>query len=226
MANAEETHGSYCTALFNHGKNPSGKTSKYEFTVQIEAETVGRPKKPQFVRSERYSVLKQSTMTHVVEFKKHNERGLVYGYVVFPLAASKEVELGEEGPIESVKQQSIIMAEETTNPKGLYISVKSPQLKLEPKKQSPAWCKAGTTEPSRSDDVDETLLYCSKSADQSVHVNLREPAKWTKLESLHVGGKDKSSSLSNYLDPAGAPNKKLLKFIKLKNGAETEVAFR
>lgn len=222
----EGTNGIYCTAWFNHGKNPSGAASKYEYAVQVEAEPTGGTKKTQLVPSDRYRVIKKSSKTHVVEFKKYNGRGLVYGYVVFPIGPSKAVKLGRKGPIESVLQQSIMMAEETTSPKGLYISVKSPQLKLELKDQSPSWCQRGTTTPSKNGDVDETLLYCSKSADQSVHINLREPSKWSSLHSLHVGGKDKLSSKSDYLERAKAPNQKLLKFNQLRNGAETEVAFR
>lgn len=220
------TNGMYCTAWFNHGKNPTGLTSKYEYAVQVEAEPTGGTNKPQLVPSNRYQVIKRSVEAHVVEFSKHNGRGLVYGYVVFPSVLSNPVELGSNGPIESVLQQSIMMAEETTSPNELYISVKSPQLNLRLKSPSPSWCQKGTTTPSKSGDVDETLLYCSKSADQSVHINIREPSKWSRLSSLHVGGKDKLRFKSDYLDPAGAPNQKLFKFNKIRNGAETEVAFQ
>ncbi|XP_028413925.1 uncharacterized protein LOC114536772 [Dendronephthya gigantea] len=222
----EATNGMYCTAWFNHGRNPSGAKSKYEYAVQVNAEPSSGTKKAQLVPSNRYRVIKKSAKTHVVEFKEHNGRGLVYGYVVFPISPSKAVRVGKSGPIKSVLQQSIMMTEETTSPKRLYISVKSPQLKLEQIDQSPSWCKGGKTNPSRNGDVDETLLYCSKSADQSVHINLRKPNQWSRLLSLYVGGKNKTGSKSDYLERAEAPNHSLLKFNKLQNGAETEVAFQ
>ena len=216
--------GTYCTAWFNHGKNPNGTSSKYEYAVQIEAETSGRPRKEPLNPQMRYTVMKSENDVHVVKFKEHSNRGAVYGYVVFPATPKAAVDVGNEGPIESVLHQSIIMAEETTNQK-LYISVEHPQLDLQRKTESPSWCNGGTTSPSESNDVRENLLFCSKSTGQSVHVNLRNHARWSSLTSLFVGGKNKSDEKSNFLDPAGAPTKSLVKFINLRNGAATEVAF-
>jgi hypothetical protein len=220
--------GIYCTAWFNHGKNPAASTSKnkYEYAIQVDAEPVGRPQKPYLDLQNRYRVIKQDKAVHVVKFNKHNDRGTVYGYVVFPLSPKAPVNVGSKGPIAFVHNQSVIMVEETTQPARLYISVNSPQLNFQKKEGSPSWCNGGTTSPTRFSEVDETLLFCSKSTGHDIHINLRNNEKWSKLRSLKVGGSDKTRRASDYLQPGGAPTQNPLKFINLRNGADTEVSYQ
>ena len=220
--------GIYCTAWFNHGKNPSASATKdkYEYAVQVNAEPIGRKQKPYLDLQNRYRVIKQGKSVHVVKFNKHNNRGTVYGYVVFPLSPKAPVKVGRRGPIAFVHDQSIIMVEETTKPARVYISVNSPQLNFQKKEGSPSWCNGGTMSPTRFTEVDETLLYCSKSTGHDINIDLRNNKKWSTLRSLKVGGSDKTNRASDYLQPGGAPTQNPLKFINLRNGADTEVSYQ
>ena len=211
--------GTYCTAWFNHGIRPSGDKAKYRYVVQVAAEPVGATGKDA-VPSNFYEIKQQDANAHVVKFPSANRRGEFHGFVVFPLASSSPITFSE-GPLSSVSDQSIIMVEKKSEPDKLYISVTSPQLELTKKSGSPSWCNIGKTNPVSSGDVDETLLYCSKSASQQVRINLRTAPSTVK--SLHVGGKDKMSEKNDYLKK-GNPSTKLT-FENLRNGADTEVSF-
>ena len=219
LRTGQKSQGTYCTAWFNHGTNPSGSKNGYEYAVQVEAEPSGGVEK-QPIPSNFYSVIKKDTDAHVVRFLSTNGRGTVHGYVVFPVAPADPINLS--GPLTSVHNQSIIMVEEKASPDRLYISVTSPQLNLTKTSGSPSWCEGGNTAPSKSEDVDETLLYCAKSKVQVVHVSLRET--WSTLKSLHVGGKNKMGDQNLYL-VQGSPATRNLKFINLRNGADTEISY-
>ena len=221
----KQSNGVYCTAWFNHGQNPTAAKRKYEYAVQVDAEPVGRSPKPLLQPANRYKVIKQGKNAHVVKFQDHNGRGTVHGYVVFPISPSTPVKVGRRGPIASVYNQSVIMVEETTSPKKLYIAVNSPQLNLTKKDGSPEWCNEGNVSPTQFSQVDETLLFCSKSIGHTVHVNLHNNNEWSGLESLEVGGKDKTNSVSDYVFPAGAPTQNPLKFFNIINGRDTEITF-
>ena len=214
----DASSGTYCTAWFNHGTSPSGDKAKYRYVVQVAAEPFGETGKDA-VPSSFFEIIQQDANAHVVKFPSTNGRGDVHGYVVFPVVPSHLTFSG--GPLSSVSDQSIIMVEKKTEPDKLYVSVTSPQLKLTKESGSPSWCSSGTTSPSANSDVDETLLYCSKSAAQQVRVNLRTAP--STAQSLHVGGKDKTSEKNDFLT-VGSPATQLT-FINLRNGADTEVSF-
>jgi hypothetical protein len=225
---ATPTNGIYCTAWFNHGSSPSTTAGKdeYEYAVQVGAEPVGGSSKPLLLPGNSYSVIMKADTAHVVKFPAiSNKRGVVHGYVVFPINPPNPVSLGTHGPLLSVLRQTVIMAEETTNPAKLHVSVSNPQLNLQERSGSPLWCQGGTTSPRTRDDVQETLLFCSKSTSQPIHVNLRDSAKWSRLVHLYVGGKDQTWNKNHYLVPTGPPRQNPLQFINIKNGADTEVEF-
>ncbi|CAB3991586.1 Chondroitin sulfate ABC exolyase [Paramuricea clavata] len=225
---ATPTNGMYCTAWFNHGRSPSTTAGKdeYEYAVQVDAEPVGESSKPLLVSGNSYSVILKTNTAHVVKFPSTtNKRGTVYGYVVFPINPANPVALGDEGPLLSVLNQTVIMTEEKAHPARLHISASNPQLNLKERQGSPSWCKGGNTSPRTKKDVEETLLFCSTSTSQAIHVNFRENAKWSRLVHLYVGGKDKTGNKEHYLVPTGSPRENAFKFINMRNGADTEVEF-
>ena len=212
--------GNYCTAWFNHGMKPSKKKARYEYAVQVDAEPIGKPGKDAIDPSKFYEVKKKNRNAHVVKFPStENKRGTVHGYVVFPVAPAEPITFSD-GPLSNVHHQSIIMVEETSN--KLYISLTSPKLNMKTKSNSPSWCNSGNTNPWTMDKLDETLLYCSKSTDQSVHVNLNANAPTT-LKSLYVGGSDKTEKKDHFVKQETP--KTSLAFMNLRNGADTEIVF-
>ena len=215
-----ESSGIYCTAWFNHGTSPSGKKTKYVYTVQVDAEPVGEAGKDSITPKSFYRVKRQNQDAHVVRFQSANGRGIVHGYVVFPVAPVSPITF-TRGPLSSIHHQSIIMVEEKTGPDKFYISATSPKLNMQTKSGSPPWCNSGNTNPVTMDNLDETLLYCSKSTDQSVRVDLRNAP--STLKSLHVGGTDKTSDKNDYVQQ-GSPSTRLT-FLNLRNGADTEILF-
>jgi hypothetical protein len=218
----------YCTAWFNHGSSSSTTplNSEYEYAVQVDAEPDGGSSKPLLVPGNSYSVKMKTDTAHVVEFlATTNKRGIVYGYVVFPINPPNPVALGNEGPLLSVLNQTVIMTEEKTNPAKLHISVSNPQLNLKERPGSPSWCQGGTTSPRTKQDVQETLLFCSKSTSQAIHVNLRNNAKWSRLVHLYVDGNDETWNKDHYLQPKVLPRQNPSKFTNIKNGADIEVEF-
>ena len=216
----KESSGTYCTAWLNHGTSPSADKSKYRYVVQVDAEPIGKTGK-NAVPSNFYEIKKQDTNAHVVKFPSTNGRGKIQGYVVFSAAPSSPITFSE-GPLSSVFEQSIIMVEEKTGPDKLYISVAYPQLDLTKVKGASSWCDNGVTNPSGSNNVDETLLFCSKSRGKNVRVDLHAaPPSFT---SLRVGGKEKTSVKSDFLQQGPTPATKLT-FKNLRDGADTEVWF-
>ena len=214
-----ESSGKYCTAWFNHGMKPLKKKARYEYAVQVDAEPIGKPGKKAIDPSKFYEVEKKNRNAHVVKFPSKNGRGTVHGYVVFPVAPAQPITFSS-GPLSNVYHQSIIMVEEKSN--KLYISLTSPKLNMKTKSNSPSWCNSGNTNPRTMDKLDETLLYCSKSTDQSVHVHLNANAPTT-LTSLYVGGSEKTSDKDHFVKQETP--KTSLAFMNLRNGADTEIVF-
>ena len=214
-----ESSGNYCTAWFNHSMKPSKKKARYEYAVQVDAEPIGKPGKKAIDPSKFYQVKKKNRNAHVVKFPSKNKRGTVHGYVLFPVAPAKPITFSD-GPLSNVYHQSIIMVEEKSD--KLYISLTSPKLNMNTKSYSPSWCNSGNTNPWTTDKLDETLLYCSKSTDQSVRVDLNAKAPTT-LTSLYIGGSDKTNDKDDFVKQ-GSP-KTSLAFMNLRNGADTEIVF-
>ena len=170
--------------------------------------------------------MKQASSAHAVKFNEHDGRGVVYGYIIFPISPSNPVNVGNQGPIASVYNQSVIMVEETTSPRKLYIAVNSPQLKLRRKNNAPSWCNGGAViDPTKNGEVGDTLLFCAHSNAKAVHVNIRNNNNWTQLKSLYVDGKNKTSDHTSFLETANPSTQNPVKFVNLKNGDVTEVTF-